>query len=451
MTSDIPSSNEPVPTPAPNRPAQAETITTGVLVVATGIVVYLCYLIVLPFLPALAWALALAVIAHPAHRWLDQRMKYRSLCAGLTVVAITLLLLVPAGFVTHSLVDQATRYAGVVQQGITSGQWEEQLKSSPYIGPLITRLTELSRPADSESRDEKEKQPDAPQEEGSSSPATPNDADTNDSNKNDAAPGDNPPDMPQPAADQDPMTGEQSTEEQPADSAPAESGFSWSPFGLPSSSSVAQAAGAVTPRVGTLVSGVAWVVMQMLITMMCLFFFLRDRHIVLNGLKKQLPLSEPEADRILRRVNDTIYATLFGSLTVAFVQGCMGGLMFWILGLPSPLFWGAMMGLLAVVPMLGTFVVWAPTAVWLATQGDWTKAVILVLWGGIAIGLIDNLLYPYLVGNRMRFHTLLVFFAIVGGLMVFGAAGIILGPVLLAVADGLLQVWHRRIELARQT
>jgi len=83
-------------------------------------------------------------------------------------------------------------------------------------------------------------------------------------------------------------------------------------------------------------------------------------------------------------------------------------------------------------------------------QGDVTKAIILVGWGAVAIGLIDNLLYPFLVGNRMRFHTLLVFFAIVGGLGVFGAAGIVLGPVLLAVADGLLQVWHHRIDRARQ-
>ncbi len=93
--------------------------------------------------------------------------------------------------------------------------------------------------------------------------------------------------------------------------------------------------------------------------------------------------------------------------------------------------------------------IWAPTAVWLAINGDWTRAAILASWGGIAIGLIDNFLYPYLVGNRMRFHTLLVFFSIVGGLSVFGAAGIILGPILLAVADGLLQIWRHRMAVAR--
>ena len=121
--------------------------------------------------------------------------------------------------------------------------------------------------------------------------------------------------------------------------------------------------------------------------------------------------------------------------------------MFWLLGLPSPLFWGAIMALLAVVPVLGTFVIWAPAAAYLALRGDWTKALMLASWGAIAIGLIDNFLYPFLVGNRLRFHTLLVFFAIVGGLSLFGASGVILGPLLLATADALLEIWKRRIAL----
>jgi len=102
------------------------------------------------------------------------------------------------------------------------------------------------------------------------------------------------------------------------------------------------------------------------------------------------------------------------------------------------------MGVLAVIPVLGTFVIWMPTAIVLALQGDWTKAAILVTWGALAIGLIDNLLYPFIVGKRMRFHTLVVFIAIVGGIALFGASGIVLGPVVLAVADALLDIWRRR-------
>jgi predicted PurR-regulated permease PerM len=171
---------------------------------------------------------------------------------------------------------------------------------------------------------------------------------------------------------------------------------------------------------------------------------LRDRHLALRSLRSLLPLTHSEADEVFTRVDDTITATVFGSLVVAFAQGCMGGLIFWWLGLPSPLLWGAVMGVLAVIPVLGTFVIWMPTAMALALQGEWTKAAILATWGALAIGLIDNLLYPFIVGKRMRFHTLLVFIAVVGGIALFGASGIVLGPVVLAVADALLDIWRRR-------
>lgn len=192
------------------------------------------------------------------------------------------------------------------------------------------------------------------------------------------------------------------------------------------------------------VGGGAWVAAQLLFTVFVLFYFLRDRRLLLNRLRALLPLTSTEVDRTFQRVEDTIFATLYGSLVVAAVQGALGGLMFWFLGLPSPILWGTIMGLLAVIPTLGTFVVWGPTAIWLALQGEYLKALALAAWGCIAIGLIDNLLYPVLVGKRLLLHPLLVFIAIVGGLAVFGLAGVVLGPVALSVADALIEVWQRR-------
>ncbi len=143
-------------------------------------------------------------------------------------------------------------------------------------------------------------------------------------------------------------------------------------------------------------------------------------------------------------MRDTIYATIYGTVAVALVQGALGGLMFWWLGLPAPLLWGKVMALLAIVPIFGAFVVWIPAAIFLALEGSWGKALILVAWGGIVIALIDNLLYPSLVGNKLRLHTVPVFIAIVGGLAVFGAAGVVLGPVTLALAVALIDIWRRR-------
>jgi len=149
-------------------------------------------------------------------------------------------------------------------------------------------------------------------------------------------------------------------------------------------------------------------------------------------------------DSLFCRVRDTIYATMYGTLTVASIQGLLGGLMFWWLGLSAPLLWGVVMALLAVVPVLGAFVVWIPAALFLALEGSWGKALMLTLWGTIVVGGIDNLLLPILVGNRLKLHTVIAFISMVGGLIVFGASGLILGPVVLTITMVLLEIWRIR-------
>ena len=134
---------------------------------------------------------------------------------------------------------------------------------------------------------------------------------------------------------------------------------------------------------------------------------------------------------------------------VCAVQGTLAGLMFWWLGIPGPVLWGVVMGLLNIVPILGPYVIWLPIAIGLALQGDWGRALILTGWGAVVVGLIDNVLYPVLVGNRMRLHTLPVFFAILGGLVVFGSSGVILGPVILAITDALIHIWKVRTTAGR--
>ena len=155
-------------------------------------------------------------------------------------------------------------------------------------------------------------------------------------------------------------------------------------------------------------------------------------------------------DRLFSRVGDTVHATIYGTLVVAAVQGTLGGLMFWWLDLPAPLLWGLVMGVLAIVPVLGAFVVWIPAAVFLALDGSWGKALILALWGGVLVGGIDNVIYPILVGNRLRLHTIPAFMAIVGGLIVFGPSGLILGPMTLTVTVLLLEIWRSRSPEATQ-
>jgi len=173
-------------------------------------------------------------------------------------------------------------------------------------------------------------------------------------------------------------------------------------------------------HISSMLTGSIWAIAELLITLFALFHFFRDRHPALRFLRSLVPLSEVETEEVFRRVADTIHATVYGTLVVALVQGLLGGLMFWVLGFPAALLWGAAMALLAMVPVLGAFFVWAPAALFLALTDRWGKAVILTGWGVGVVSLIDNLLYPLLVGRRLRLHTLPVFIAIVGGILAKG-------------------------------
>ena len=196
--------------------------------------------------------------------------------------------------------------------------------------------------------------------------------------------------------------------------------------------------------VGAVVKGSLLQVLGFVLVFYVLFFFLRDRHLALKSVMALSPLTQMEMSRLFNQVGDTIHAIVYGTFAIAVVQGCLGGLMFWWLGLPAPLLWGLVMSLLAVVPMLGTSVIWAPAALFLALEGDLGSALILALWGMLVVGTIDNLLRPIFVGNRLKLHTILAFMSIVGGLLLFGPAGLILGPVILTVTIALLEIWLTR-------
>lgn len=184
--------------------------------------------------------------------------------------------------------------------------------------------------------------------------------------------------------------------------------------------------------------------MEFLITLFALFFFFRDADRVVVAVRDSLPLTRRRAQRVLDRVADAVWATTYGTMVVATVQGILGGLMFWALGLPAPVLWGVVMALLALVPVLGPFVVWVPAAAFLALEGSWPKAIALTLFGAVVIGLVDNVLYPSLVGGRMRLHTLVVFISMLGGLSVFGASGLFMGPALVTLALELRRAWSSR-------
>jgi predicted PurR-regulated permease PerM len=183
---------------------------------------------------------------------------------------------------------------------------------------------------------------------------------------------------------------------------------------------------------------------QIVVMLFILFFLYRDRELALTFTRSLLPLWPEESDQIIERVGDTIYATALGRLAIAGLQGALSGLSYWALGVPNHLFWAILTGAMAMVPAFGAFLVWVPIALYLGFTGHWGKAALLAVWGGGVVSLIDNFLYPVLIGPRLRQHTVAVLISILGGIALFGITGIIVGPVTFAVASTLLDIWRAR-------
>src|SRR5215212_6946979 len=198
--------------------------------------------------------------------------------------------------------------------------------------------------------------------------------------------------------------------------------------------------GAIASRTLGFVGGAVGFIVEVFFVIFTMYYLFRDGERMRAAAYDMMPLSGPQAREILDRTSEVIGASVYGVLIIAVIQGVLGGLAFWVLGLPSPLLWGVVMIFLSMIPMLGAFIVWVPAAIYLALTGHWVSAVVLTAWGALVVGSVDNFLRPKLVGERTRLHELLVFFSVLGGLQVFGVLGIVLGPVIVAITIALLDV-----------
>lgn len=169
------------------------------------------------------------------------------------------------------------------------------------------------------------------------------------------------------------------------------------------------------------------------------FFLLRDGEQLLRTAARGLPLDLAHQKALAEKFSTVVRATVKGSLVVSLVQGALGGLAFWVLGVQGALLWAVLMAFLSLVPAVGAALVWAPVALWLGFQGHWGQAIGLTAWGVLAIGMVDNLLRPILVGKETRLPDYVVMIATLGGMSVFGINGFVVGP---AIAAMFIAAWH---------
>jgi predicted PurR-regulated permease PerM len=326
------------------------------LLLGTAILAALSVGIALPFIPALTWAVVLAILGRRMHTWIERHISNTNLAALASVVIIAVLIMAPLVWISVQVSQEIRDGVKQIQSGVKSRAWEREVHRHPSLVRAYAWLNER----------------------------------------------------------------------------------------VDLASAVAQVATSLQAQIARLVGQTIKTVVQAFISFFALFFFLRDHREILQATRSRVPLSDSELRLLLARMKNMVRAVIFGRMLTATIQGALGGTMFWILGIPAALVWGVVMAVLSMIPAIGSTFIWGPAAVWLAISGHWVKAIILVAWGSLVVGTIDNILYPFFVGRDVKIHTLLLFIALLGGVLVFGTTGIVLGPVIMETTVSLIEILGSR-------
>jgi predicted PurR-regulated permease PerM len=174
-------------------------------------------------------------------------------------------------------------------------------------------------------------------------------------------------------------------------------------------------------------------IVNLFVMLYLLFFLLRDGEALVRRIRAAVPLRGAQQQALFSKFAVVIRATVKGNIVVAVVQGALGGLIFWILGIHAPLLWGVLMAFLSLLPAVGAAVVWLPVAVYLLATGNVWEGIVLIAFGMFVIGLVDNVLRPIMVGSDTRMPDYVVLISTLGGIAVFGLNGFVIGPVIAAM------------------
>ncbi len=205
--------------------------------------------------------------------------------------------------------------------------------------------------------------------------------------------------------------------------------------------------GFVVAQLGALTRGTVSFLFMLFVMLYAMFFFLKDGPAVLDRMLYYLPLSDDDEQRMLDKFVSVSRATIKGTFLIGIVQGGLAGIAFAVAGIPSAAFWGTVMGVLSIIPGIGSGLVWAPAGIYLLTRGQTVAGVLLLAWCGAVVSSVDNFLRPWLVGRDTRMPDLLILLGTLGGLVLFGAAGVLVGPIVAAL---FVTVWELYGEAFRQ-
>ena len=212
---------------------------------------------------------------------------------------------------------------------------------------------------------------------------------------------------------------------------------------------VKEATTKITDTISNILFSIPIFILHLFIVLFVMFFLFKDGKIFVDKIERILPLKGKYRNHVFKKLNDMAYAVVYGSIIIAIIQGTLGGIGFLIFGLPSPLLWGLIMIFTALIPYIGSSVIWFPASLILLFNGyvnmETTlviKGILLMLYGIFVVGTIDNILKPKIIGNKGGLHPVLVLLGVVGGLNFLGFVGIIVGPIILAMLVTFIKIYE---------
>jgi predicted PurR-regulated permease PerM len=192
---------------------------------------------------------------------------------------------------------------------------------------------------------------------------------------------------------------------------------------------------------GSIVGNITALIAQSFLMLFSLFFLIRDQETIFRTALHLIPLSASHERKIIEKITAVARSAILGTLITAAAQGTAGGIAFKIAGLPG-LFWGAMMSFSSLIPFVGTSLIWLPASVYLFLSGRWKYGIFMVLWSVLIVGMIDNFIRPlFMKESGSGMSTLVIFFAILGGLSYFGLIGLLYGPLIVGITLVLLYIY----------
>ncbi len=209
--------------------------------------------------------------------------------------------------------------------------------------------------------------------------------------------------------------------------------------------SLKQLLGWILGKIGVIFSEVTNFILGFVLSMLALYYFLKDGKKLEKMLITLSPLKDTDDKDIFEKINKAVHSVIWGTIVVALVQGVLVATGFYIFGVPNGALWGAFAAIAALIPFVGTTIVVLPAVAYLFIIGNSLAATGLIIWGTTAVGLVDNILTPKLIAHGTRLHPLLILFSVLGGLSLFGPSGFLIGPLLLSLFFALLDIYQKQL------